>query len=176
MFICLTARFRLFIACALIVMPGHSSGALFSVADPVFCSHVDPHDNYRRTNEAQDGKIARSMLKHGKLYLYVVIVGNEATIDHLEQYGYLELEGVIITDGVTRDSAQFGMTPEKWEIDGDSYKSELKKSGFFTFRTYMTTRKINHSVVEIRLRNGKGQVVPLVGGKKNLPRVEILNL
>jgi len=129
------------------------AAALYSIANPRFSGFVDRENNYKAINPASNGEISRKRLKDGLLYFSVTIIGSRQTFEYLEEHRHLELEVVIWADGKQKDSVQIGMTTRDWDEERTRLRYELDNLGFFTWRTYMNTKKIWYSEIELVLRD-----------------------
>ena len=129
----------------------YALGALYSISHPKFSSYVDPKDDYRVIQPAQDGKIVRNSLTKGVLYFSVTIIGGEAALKHLEDNQHLDLTVSIWGDNRRKDSVEIGIRPREWLDNAEILREEYRRMGFFTWRTFMTTKKIWHSKIDLVL-------------------------
>lgn len=132
--------------------------ALFTIGKPTFCAHVN-HDDFSLRKPSTNGRIKRSDLDEELLYFFVVIIGDEGTFTYLEQHSHLEVRAEIWAGGIWQDKVQFGITPDRWRITREKLRAELDSNGVFTFRTYMYTKKIWFSRIELVLKDGNNRVV-----------------
>ena len=136
-----------------------SSAALFTIAKPQFGARVDPANGYAVSSPAQGGKISRAELTSNLLYFSVTIVGDQSTLEYLEEHRHLGLTVVIWADGMKRDSIEIGITPRDWERDQQTLKEELASMGVFTWRTFMNTKRIRHSRLVLLLLDDNDDTV-----------------
>jgi hypothetical protein len=141
---------------------GYAAAAVFSISSPQFSAYVNP-DSYEVITPAGDGIISRSKLTRGRLYFSLTVVGSRETLSYLEKKLHLELSGSIWCDGQRLDTVQFGMSPREWDRDRPALETQLDNEGLFRWRTYMYTRQIHCSTIEIILRDGTGQGVRPIG-------------
>ena len=153
-------RFRLFalslVCLALTTAP--SSAQLFEVAAPFFSRSVADDGNYTPIGPAADGIISRASLKHGELYFSFTVVGGESTIKHLRDKKALEIDVVILGDQ-SQIISGLGINQQKWKDHQDAWISQFNNNGYFTFRTYMTTKDTARELMELQIRDEKRNVV-----------------
>lgn len=140
----------------------HANAAIFSIATPQFSAFVDPR-TYTPLNPAQNGSISRKDLTRGLLYFSVTIVGDERAFQHADHHRELGLEAAIWCDGRDTGSVQFGMSTRDWEFIQNALRAELDQKGVFTWRTYINTKRIACSKIEIIMRDDNDDVVTPVG-------------
>lgn len=139
-----------------------STAALFSIAKPTFCGYVNPNSLVISAPE-DNGKIRRSLLAGNLLHFYCVIIGDESTFQYLSDHRHLELHAHIWADGIRYDSVEFGISTREWERNKEGLKAELDEMGFFTFRTYMNTKKTWFSEIELILKDDDSKIVSPLG-------------
>lgn len=132
---------------------------LFAIAKPEFSVYVLNDGNYTAVMPAKDNIISRASLKQERVYLSFTILGFDDAMRHLHTDGRLNVETVIWAGGAERDSVDVGITQQRWAEIGKKLTSEFDADGYFTFRTFMSTKKINYSEIEIIIRDGNKNVV-----------------
>lgn len=150
-------------ALALFFVAAHSPSSkgdeLFSIAKPQFSARVLDDGNYTAVNPATDNKISRAVLSEGLVYFSFTVLGDEKTIQSLKDRGRLDVFAVIYAGGVRRDTVQIGIDQQKWAQTKQRILGKFDEDGFFTFRTFMNTKQIQNSVVEILVRDGRSNVI-----------------
>lgn len=151
------------VAALLLISAPWAHAGLYDVASPAFSSSVSTDGNHEVIDPAIDGTISRSNLDQKLVYFSVTILGGPDAINYLLKSNQLQLNATIWADGEEQDTVAFGIFPERWSQIRAGITSAYQAQGYFTFRTYMVTQKINYSSIELVLKDPYHNVVAPVG-------------
>lgn len=147
------------IACLVFALGPSKAADVFSIAKPQFSARVLDDGHYTIVNPAQDNKISRNSLSEGAVYFSFTVLGQDKAIRYLNDRGRLDVFAVIYAGGSRQDTVQIGIDQEKWAQVKQQVLNKFDQDGFFTWRTYMSTKQIEHSEVEILVRDGLSNVI-----------------
>lgn len=151
-------RLKLTALLTVCLAPVPASAQLFEVAAPLFSKSVADDGNYTPIAPVVDGIISRASLKHGELYFSFTVVGGESTIKHLRDKKALGVDVVILGDQ-SQTIPGLGINQQKWRDNQEAWISQFNSNGYFTFRTYMTTKDTARELMELQIRDEKRNVV-----------------
>jgi hypothetical protein len=149
------------IALSFVMLPVCTSAKadLFAISKPQFSGFVLDDGMYTVVNPAINDEISRSNLDNGMLYFSFTLIGTDKTIQYLEDMGRLDIEAVIFAGGLRRDLIRIGITQQQWAKNRNNIIDKYNHDGFFSWRFYINTRKINFSSAEIMIRDAMHHVI-----------------
>ncbi|MDI7259234.1 MAG: DUF2914 domain-containing protein [Thermodesulfobacteriota bacterium] len=141
---------------------------LFEVEREAFCREVRDHEPV----DSLSG--FAKIRKGGGLFLWMEIKAGERALTMLEAKGEMPVyhawaSGVGITDMIN-----IGITKERWLEQADAIRSEVKKRGFFTWRTQSFKRNFREGDWYVSVLDANKRTVKKTGSGAEAFRPEIV--
>ena len=161
-------------AFALIVF-GLSFFTNLSIAQPLFEVEREALCREVRDHEPQTLFSGVAEIRKGEgLFLWMEIKAGERALIMLEAKGEMPLYHAWASEIGVIDLINIGMTKEKWLEQADAIRSEVKKRGFFTWRTQSFKRNFREGDWYVSVLGANKRTVKKTGSGTEVFRPEIV--
>lgn len=144
----------------IIFLSSPAKADLFSISVPVFSADKPKKPKYSPGVRAHNGKIEKSSLASGHVWISFAIIGGPKALKVLNEDNELYV-GVETKCGNSTSTKKIsiGINQENW-IDNQYFlENSFKENGFFTWRTRARTSRVNCERLTIRIYDGNGNVI-----------------
>ncbi len=134
----------------------------FSITEVRFAWSIDANDN------PTDIVVSPSAIKSLPIYAAFTVVGTQADIDALEEFGELPITLDWRVNGTVVASPQVGIIPTDWIRDRNALEAEVQGQGFFTWRTFGFISSPIKKQLSIIVRDKTGNIIAPAGSSSGI--------
>jgi hypothetical protein len=151
-----------------ILVPHVSAQPLFEVERESFCKGVqdrEPMNHFSNVAEIRKGE---------EVFLWMEIKAGERALTMLEAKGQMSIYHAWASEKGVIDIIDIGITKQRWiELSG-AMKNQIRKQGFFTWRTYSAKRNFKEGRWYVSVLDANKKPVRKVGSGTEAFRPEIV--
>jgi len=141
---------------------------LFEVERESFCRSVQGH-------EPLDTFSGMAYLKKGDgIFLWIEIKAGERALTMLEAKGQMPIYHAWASEIGVTDMIDVGITKENWSEQASAIRNELRRHGYFTWRTQSFKRNFKEGRWYVSILDANKRPVPKSGSGKEAFRPEIM--
>jgi hypothetical protein len=151
-----------------IAIPQPHAQPLFEVERESFCRSVQGHEPLDPFSGMADIK------KGDGIFLWIEIKAGERALTMLEAKGQMPIYHAWASEIGVEDMIDVGITKEKWSEQANAIRNELRRHGYFTWRTQSFKRNFKEGRWYVSILDANKRPVPKSGSGKEAFRPEIV--
>lgn len=151
-----------------IAIPHGNAQPLFEVERESFCRSVQGHEPVDPFSEVAEIK------KGDGVFLWTEVKAGERALTMLEAKGQMPIYHAWASEIGVTDLIDIGITKERWLEKADAIRNEVKRRGFFTWRTQSFKRNFKEGRWYVSVLDANKRPVSKSGSGKEALRPEIV--